>query len=291
MIIHQTLYNLFPPTSINPDSVAPLTASEFVQRILVPEVGVRLIIEDQELDDDGDGMEKAVRILRESASYGVSMFPADDGEEDGEGGRGAVGDDDVGVADLIVMERARKRRKELEADEVQENEQMQVEEERQMQEEMTRKAATRKKPAEKSKKGRAKAPEPPTSAPSTRPKPRPVGKSSSTASVLQDGVDIPDEDLDQWVSAGDTDVEVPTSPIRNYSSQLCDDDITPQRFPIPRTPSGIDIDLCSSADEEPTRSEGGRHPRKAKAKAKKHVESEEDPEFLRPPSSKMFSVA
>lgn len=48
--------------------------------------------------------------LRESAQYGVSMFP-DTGETKRKGG--GVDDDDMDVADRIVMERARVRRKEL----------------------------------------------------------------------------------------------------------------------------------------------------------------------------------
>ncbi|KAK0444835.1 RTC4-like domain-containing protein, partial [Armillaria borealis] len=74
VIIHQTLFNLFPPASIHPDQVKPLTPNEFTQRILVPEVAARLIRQDM-----GVSPSKAVKILRESASYGVAMFPEDGG--------------------------------------------------------------------------------------------------------------------------------------------------------------------------------------------------------------------
>lgn len=118
MIIHQTLYNLFPPTTFDEATIAPLSVNVFVQRILVPEVGVRLIMEDNGFKGDS-GAKKAVKILRDSASYGVAMFPEDDGEWGSRNAshNGKEGDDEMGVADLIVMERARKRRKELEEEE------------------------------------------------------------------------------------------------------------------------------------------------------------------------------
>ncbi|PBK65910.1 hypothetical protein ARMSODRAFT_1087149 [Armillaria solidipes] len=113
VIIHQTLFNLFPPASIHPDQVKPLTPNEFTQRILVPEVAARLIRQDMRVSPS-----KAVKILRESASYGVAMFP-----EDGGGWGEKKKDDDVmGVADLMVMARARKRRIELEQEEREEEE-------------------------------------------------------------------------------------------------------------------------------------------------------------------------
>ncbi|KAF8208626.1 RTC4-like domain-containing protein [Mycena galopus ATCC 62051] len=80
-IIHRVLYSLF-ASETSPDLVQPLTVREFIGRILVPEVGMRLIMQDKSLD-----MESAVRVMRESASYGVSMFPAEDSDaEDDRGG-------------------------------------------------------------------------------------------------------------------------------------------------------------------------------------------------------------
>ncbi|KAJ6593384.1 RTC4-like domain-containing protein, partial [Mycena capillaripes] len=81
VIIHQTLYDMFPLTTIDPYLVDPLTPNEFIQRILVPEVGMRLVMEDMDLDPDVKSDKKqAVAILRESASYGVAMFPEDGGD-------------------------------------------------------------------------------------------------------------------------------------------------------------------------------------------------------------------
>lgn len=83
----------------------PLAPAEFIQRILVPEAAVRLIAQDMCLD-----MEDAIVTLRDSAQYGVAMFP-----DTSETKRKGTGDanDGMGVADKIVMERARARRKEI----------------------------------------------------------------------------------------------------------------------------------------------------------------------------------
>lgn len=114
VIIQHTLYDLFPPSSINQPFIKPLTANEYVQRILVPEVAVKLIMGDQ-----NTSYEKAVAVLRESSNYGVAMFPEDGGEWGEKKHRKT--DDDMGVADKMIMERARKRRIELEKEEEEED--------------------------------------------------------------------------------------------------------------------------------------------------------------------------
>ncbi|KAF8998612.1 RTC4-like domain-containing protein [Cyathus striatus] len=109
VVIFQTLVNMFPAESFYGASISPFSVNEFIQRILLPEVATRLIMEDQSLNGQR-GVERAVSILRESSSYGVSMFPEDSGEWNAstrESGSGAK------VGDLIVMERAKRRRKEL----------------------------------------------------------------------------------------------------------------------------------------------------------------------------------
>jgi len=100
MILHQTLYNMFPPSSIDPQSITPLAPQEFIQRILVPEAALTLIME-----DTGEDQVKAVQTMRESAGYGVAMFP-DTSEGPG-----------IGAGEDIVLERARARRRELEDEE------------------------------------------------------------------------------------------------------------------------------------------------------------------------------
>lgn len=119
IIIHQTLFDLFPPRTFDASLIAPLAPAEFIQRILVPEAAVRLIAQDLCVD-----MEDAIVTLRDSAQYGVAMFP-DTGENSS---RGPGGDDDeMDVADQIVMERARVRRKELAEEERVEKEMLEEE--------------------------------------------------------------------------------------------------------------------------------------------------------------------
>jgi hypothetical protein len=125
VIIHQTLYDMFPLDTVDPDLIQPLTPNEFIQRILVPEVGMRLVLQDLNLDvNRRPNRKRAVRVLRESASYGVAMFPEDGGDwASASGKKMTKGDDEVmGVADRMVMERACKRRKELEIEEAEEGE-------------------------------------------------------------------------------------------------------------------------------------------------------------------------
>ena len=98
LIIHQTIYQLFPPDMIDPDSTTPLTPGDFIQRILVPEAAVHLIMEDLH-----STYPSAIKTLRESVEYGVAMFP-DTGADNEEG---------IKAADDVVKERAKARRKQL----------------------------------------------------------------------------------------------------------------------------------------------------------------------------------
>jgi hypothetical protein len=91
---------MFPPSSFEPQSITPLTPQEFIQRILVPEAALMLIME-----DTGQNRDRAVQTMRESAGYGVAMFPdTSEGHE-------------VGAGEDIVLERARARRREIEDEE------------------------------------------------------------------------------------------------------------------------------------------------------------------------------
>ncbi|KAJ7655395.1 RTC4-like domain-containing protein, partial [Mycena rosella] len=186
VIIHQTLYDMFPLATIDPVLVDPLTPNEFVQRILVPEVGMRLVIQDLGVDvEDRKERKHAVKVLRESASYGVAMFPEDGGEWGGakkkKGGDGADGDGEdwevMGVADQMVMERARKRRRELEIEEREEEEMWRAQQEREEEEaERKREEAERAKEKRRAKrKGKEKEKDgEPFQTAVPRPRPRPV---------------------------------------------------------------------------------------------------------------------
>lgn len=112
VIIHQILYDMFPLGTIDPDLVRPFTPNEFILRILVPEVGMRLIIQDMSLSVDSRlDKKRAVAVLRASARYGVAMFPVDGGDNNGDN------NEVIGVGDQIIMQRAQKRRKEIEIEE------------------------------------------------------------------------------------------------------------------------------------------------------------------------------
>ncbi|THH00643.1 hypothetical protein EW026_g1928 [Hermanssonia centrifuga] len=108
VIISQTIYNLFPPSEFPPHSTLPLTPTEFIQRILVPEAAVSLVIQDMQ-----QTRAQAIATLRESAQYGVAMFPDDHTE-------GTSGSTNAG--EQIVRERAAVRRRELEKEEREEEE-------------------------------------------------------------------------------------------------------------------------------------------------------------------------
>ena len=146
---------MFPPGSMNASLIAPLTGNEFMEKILVPEVALRLIMEDRSLKGE-EGKQEALTVLRESSSYGVFMFPEDGGEWGGQ--RRKARDNQLGVGDMIVMQRAMKRRKELE-------------EEREEEEERRR-----------TNNRRDKEPAP------TQPRPRPLGKASSAMGSSQDEI-------------------------------------------------------------------------------------------------------
>lgn len=160
IIIYQTIYNLFPPTEIDPISVLPLTPQEFIQRILVPEVAVELIIKDM-----GQTRDLAIKTLRESVEYGVAMFP-DTGT--GEGGE---------AAEKMMKERAFARRKELQEEEA-------------LEDEMTR-LKVKKKQGKKAEAERSSFVAPPSSPAHSdkpsRPKPKPRKKQTG---VEEDGVEV-----------------------------------------------------------------------------------------------------
>jgi hypothetical protein len=229
-------------------------------------------MEDQGLERE-EGMETAVCILRESASYGVAMFPEDGGEWDvgsggGDGRRGRKGadgvGDEMGVADLIVMERARKRRKELEEEEGGTEVEMETEIEMgevqtvsdvETGDEKRIKPKSRRKRPELPKKGKGKAKEIdtiPIIAP--RPKPRPLGKTSSSASVLVDGKD---SDIIPCGSQSDehTESDFDTGKTRRLTTAIA---------------SGTTyLNLCPTTDDDEESQDGKATGKKTRARRKK----------------------
>lgn len=218
VIIHQALYNMFPLTTIDPALVDPLTPNEFVQRILVPEVGMRLVLQDMDLNvEDQAHKTRAVDILHKSASYGVAMFP------DG-GGEWKENDDTdeevMGVADLIVMERARKRRMEIEIEEHEEDELWWLQEEKEEAErKRQKKAETAKAKRRAARKGKEKDADrvvvdqaTATRPTAPRPRPRPVPKYKAKAVPSVDSTDGMDTNSsDPKPSNTNSDMYAPTS--------------------------------------------------------------------------------
>lgn len=60
-----------------------------------------------------EGTKEALKVLRESSEYGAGMFPDDDGESGQE--------DCMTVGDKIVLERARKKRRHIQLEAVQDS--------------------------------------------------------------------------------------------------------------------------------------------------------------------------
>lgn len=166
-IISQTLYTLFPPTSVDASKTHPLTPADFIQRILVPQVGLLLI-----RDDLGLSVEDALTTMRESVQYGVAMFPhggAEGGDKD---------EEEMGIADQMVMEQAIRRRKELEAEEREERDAL----EREMERESRQRQGKGKGKAKKREKSRPEVIISQSMLPRSRPHPQPVAKPNKAPS-------------------------------------------------------------------------------------------------------------
>ncbi|KAF7362322.1 RTC4 domain-containing protein [Mycena venus] len=245
MIIHQTLYDMFPLTTIDPALVDPLTPNEFIQRIFVPEVGMRLVMEDMDLNtDEQSDKKRAVAVLRESASYGVAMFPEDGGEWAGASGKKHNGGEDeaLGVAEQMVMERARKRRKELEIEEREEDEMWRLqEEEAERQREKAEVAKQRRRAARKAKKDAAAAASVVVDPISVeRPRPRPVPKNKGKPVVSADSAMDTDSSSDPRPTKNDSDLDL----ISISGSSGAEEELGLGRTPKPRSRHVDKLEAC-----------------------------------------------
>ncbi|KAJ3839429.1 RTC4-like domain-containing protein [Lentinula raphanica] len=238
VLIHQSLYDLFPPETTHPDLVAPLSPKEFINRVLLPEVALRLIMEDKSLSGPS-GAREALEILRDSTSYGVMMFPEDTGErgkavsaKDDPKGKGkrkgkekernqpAFDSNDesftqMNVADRMVREKARRRRLELEK----EQEDLMLHEQEQTMEHGARERKSKRKKLPKLK---------------PRPKPRAIQKNASTSSLAYMDVASEPEDTtgfsDSGLDMNESDLDdVPLDAFANdgFSSSKDDDYLSP----------------------------------------------------------------
>lgn len=103
VIIYQALFSLFPNEVLESSATAPLSYTEFVQCVLVPEVAASLVQEDMGLNT----REEALEVLEDSSSYGVAMFPDNENEEEGSQDR------QMNVGEKTLREHAKTRRKEV----------------------------------------------------------------------------------------------------------------------------------------------------------------------------------
>jgi len=146
-----------------------------MEKVLVPEVALRLIMEDKQLDGE-KGKQDALTTLRESSAYGVFMFPEDGGESNG---AKRLNRDKLGVGDMIVMERAMKRRKELE-----EEEKWQAEERATIERNKPRRNKKDARKVTGSRGGAIEMQTPSKEAAPPKPIPRPISKRSSSTSIF-----------------------------------------------------------------------------------------------------------
>ncbi|KAJ4470087.1 RTC4-like domain-containing protein [Lentinula aciculospora] len=264
VLIHQSLYELYPPETTHPDLVSPLTPKEFINRVLLPEVALRLIMEDKSLSGPS-GARKALEILRDSSTYGVAMFPEDTNEQregsstkanakgkgKGKGkGKERYQSEDIdndtsaqmSIADVMVKEKARRRRLELEKEDEQEMIQPKQE------------------VGKRDRKGKSKQKNPVASPykPKPRPKPKAIQKSTSTTSLATFVGSDPASDTNSYESGecGDTDFNMeddtvladwpfddhakydtyipnPSSPSKSTSGPSSKSELRSDRFPPP----------------------------------------------------------
>lgn len=93
---------MFSPVEMDHSFFLPLMSSDFLQRVLLPQTALLLIMEDLKLTGE-EGSKKALKVMQESSDYGAGMFP--DNDEGDEGCTTAV--------DKIAMRRAQKKRRNM----------------------------------------------------------------------------------------------------------------------------------------------------------------------------------
>ncbi len=81
-IIYQTILTMFSPAEMDRSFFLPLTWSDFLHRVLLPQTALLLIMEDLKLTGE-EGRKEALNVLQESSDYGAEMFP-----DNNEGRRG-----------------------------------------------------------------------------------------------------------------------------------------------------------------------------------------------------------
>ncbi|KIK61932.1 hypothetical protein GYMLUDRAFT_42359 [Collybiopsis luxurians FD-317 M1] len=305
VLIHQTLYELFPPESTFPNLVSPLSPKQFIDRILLPEVAVRLIMEDKSLYGVS-GARKALEILRESTTYGVAMFPEDTGERGnaessrakktgkrgGKGKRGrchseAVEDEeneDFSVADRMVRETARRRRLELEQEDKREQAELSQEQGQEMARRETRQSKN-KRLGKDTEFIQVSSPQKPK--PKPRPKPKAIQKGGSAASLADMDVDseiaIPEPQSEDDAGMSDKNLdEVNNMHINDLDLNLSDE----EDASIPAHDKPLESGAQSDSDQSMATSSSS-HPRSRRVRKGKERERHGFPK--RSPSIEILS--
>ena len=105
VIIYRILCSLFPTEDIDLAVVAPLSPSDFLQRVLVPECAMALIRED---GGPHTSQSEALKIMHESSKFGAAMYP----DLDSSGGAGDMTYDSSGhgIGEAMLKDQARKNR-------------------------------------------------------------------------------------------------------------------------------------------------------------------------------------
>nr|GAT56195.1 predicted protein [Mycena chlorophos] len=263
VIIHQTLYDMFPLTEIQPQLVNPLTPNEFIQRILVPEVGMRLVMQDMDLDiEDSADKKQAVAVLQNSATYGVAMFPDDSGS-------GRNNGDDVDVGEQLIMQRAMRRRAELEAEEKMEEEEAARREERAKRRAMKKVREEEEEPAEWEQQ--------PAERPRPKPKPKPPPKQPAESGMESESdAAMPPTGTQNSIFSADLG---PRSRSRSRSRQLSEDDAPVRAVPMKRATSkqrgSSVLEIASSSSDS-----DARPPSRTRSSAKSHSKSSSEAEMM-----------
>ncbi|KAG9001213.1 hypothetical protein FRB90_011659 [Tulasnella sp. 427] len=77
IVISETLQNMFPQEKLEAADIMPMNSQDFLQRVLVPETAILLIMEDRDED-----YATALKTMEDSRAFGTALFPAKDNDAD-----------------------------------------------------------------------------------------------------------------------------------------------------------------------------------------------------------------
>ncbi|KAG8999784.1 hypothetical protein FRB90_011962, partial [Tulasnella sp. 427] len=77
IVISETLQNMFSQEKLEAADIMPMNSQDFLQRVLVPETAILLIMEDRDED-----YAAALKTMEDSRAFGTALFPAKDNDAD-----------------------------------------------------------------------------------------------------------------------------------------------------------------------------------------------------------------